>query len=566
MPIKKLTFILILLFFLFPVFLNADWVDNMIEGVDVDTGGAERISGNIVLTSPRIKMTPVIKSYQPFSINPPHLNTSPCGFDIFFGGFSGLNSDALVALSQGIISAAPAYAFNLALGQLCSECKTTMDYLSSLVAKFNNLGLNSCQALQMIGERLTREKIAKKNSLGKINGWVHALNERIKTLNDDVSKLMEKVSGDNSDYSVINEKVKILFLGRKVDGTPEDGNTYLLHNALVLLGICSDSSCSSYPSGSNKGGFAREIFNTPRDFADFLRFFTGDYNLIKDISGSGNCDRATITTCFTDWLTGSSTCGGCDPKRLMSATGIKALYNPPKVKPDPKIGLCINAAGLDFCLKRDLVEKKNTIIFGSNTFGQAISVIFKGCYNGGSYNNCPSDSLQNVIKNNFTTLIGNMGNTGSDTQGVAALDSRVVKYGLAPLYIAYRYAERSGATLPITVITKYSDMIGYIHVAGVLNMLISEGLNAIDTIQKNISSLKTRETLDKLCSGCASDILKWTSQAKYNLRSFRYWVMGDAMKYIDEVQTEIVALVKNGGVVERETNKISIDKKTNNKK
>jgi conjugative transfer pilus assembly protein TraH len=87
---------------------------------------------------------------QPFSFTPPKISAGCGGIDIAMGGFSYLNFDALVQKLQKILQAAPAMAFDLALGVLCEQCKTIMHDLEQFSNMINSLNMDSCKATKAI--------------------------------------------------------------------------------------------------------------------------------------------------------------------------------------------------------------------------------------------------------------------------------------------------------------------------------------------------------------------------------------------------------------------------------
>jgi conjugative transfer pilus assembly protein TraH len=96
----------------YPAPARAGWLDEMTMTstpamVDVSRG-AFVWGGN---TSLRIPST----SVRPFHAQLPSIRAGCGGIDAFWGGFSMFDPDMLVQYAQNVLSAAPAYAFNLAL-------------------------------------------------------------------------------------------------------------------------------------------------------------------------------------------------------------------------------------------------------------------------------------------------------------------------------------------------------------------------------------------------------------------------------------------------------------------
>lgn len=69
---------------------------------------------------------------------------------MFWGAFSYLNPEYLVQAFQNIMSAAPAYAFKLALQQLCDPCDDVMSALQQMAQAINNIALDECGSAQAL--------------------------------------------------------------------------------------------------------------------------------------------------------------------------------------------------------------------------------------------------------------------------------------------------------------------------------------------------------------------------------------------------------------------------------
>jgi len=85
-----------------------------------------------------------------FNVQPPRISAGCGGIDTFWGGFSFLNPEYLVQAFQNIMAAAPAYAFDLALSSLCSQCKNVKDSLQAMANALNNAALDECGAAQSL--------------------------------------------------------------------------------------------------------------------------------------------------------------------------------------------------------------------------------------------------------------------------------------------------------------------------------------------------------------------------------------------------------------------------------
>lgn len=85
---------------------------------------------------------------QPFNVRAPSISAGCGGIDMIFGGFSYLNFEFIVEKLKKIASAAPAFAFNIALSTLCKDCQTIMSELEKIANAINSMNFDTCQIAQ----------------------------------------------------------------------------------------------------------------------------------------------------------------------------------------------------------------------------------------------------------------------------------------------------------------------------------------------------------------------------------------------------------------------------------
>lgn len=94
---------------------------------------------------------PLGETIQPFSVTLPALQNNSCGsINAMMGGFSYLNFQYLVQKLQGIIQAAPALAFEIAIKVLSEKLGGVMNGLEQITDAINGLNFNSCTAMNGI--------------------------------------------------------------------------------------------------------------------------------------------------------------------------------------------------------------------------------------------------------------------------------------------------------------------------------------------------------------------------------------------------------------------------------
>jgi len=78
------------------------------------------------------------------SVSPPRIKTGCGGIDVFGGGFSYLDPEFLVEKFERMIQAAPAFAFDLAMQELCKPCVTAMQAFEDITDQLNSIQVNDC--------------------------------------------------------------------------------------------------------------------------------------------------------------------------------------------------------------------------------------------------------------------------------------------------------------------------------------------------------------------------------------------------------------------------------------
>jgi conjugative transfer pilus assembly protein TraH len=85
-------------------------------------------------------------SDHPLTISTPRMKMGCGGIDLFMGGMSFMNIQYLVQKLQGIMTAAPAAAFDIALKTLAPQVAATLKELEALADRLNQLQLDDCKA------------------------------------------------------------------------------------------------------------------------------------------------------------------------------------------------------------------------------------------------------------------------------------------------------------------------------------------------------------------------------------------------------------------------------------
>lgn len=87
-----------------------------------------------------------VANIQPFNVQLPGFKIGCGGIDAWFGGFSHISSDQLVAAMRQIGSSIGSYAFMLAMESISPEIYNVVNELQAIAQKINDLNINTCEA------------------------------------------------------------------------------------------------------------------------------------------------------------------------------------------------------------------------------------------------------------------------------------------------------------------------------------------------------------------------------------------------------------------------------------
>lgn len=157
-------------------FTSLGYDNNVTPGTAYQGQAAGYYSGGSVLLRDRVK------NLQLIYIDPPTLRNGCGGIDLFGGGFSFVNAQAITEFFQKIMSNAGGYMFNLALETAVPEIAHAMQYIQKIAQEINANNFNSCEMAEtLVGGmwprvKATQQHICKDlgNSRNLFSDWAEA--------------------------------------------------------------------------------------------------------------------------------------------------------------------------------------------------------------------------------------------------------------------------------------------------------------------------------------------------------------------------------------------------------
>jgi len=129
---------------------HADWFSNLTDKIQTNSPtsweGQKRgyFTGGGMSYRLKTSKTPLL------SIQAPRIQAGCGGVDAFWGGFGYMSPEYLVQAFQNVMTAAPAYAFKLALQNLCDPCDDAMTSIQQMAQAINNIAMDECSASQAL--------------------------------------------------------------------------------------------------------------------------------------------------------------------------------------------------------------------------------------------------------------------------------------------------------------------------------------------------------------------------------------------------------------------------------
>jgi conjugative transfer pilus assembly protein TraH len=135
----------------------------------------------------------------PFHVEAPKLNIGCGGIDAQFGGLAYLK-DSMVKMLQNVSSVAPAFAFQLGLKVLCSQCASTLQELQAIADQINAMAQDTCK-LSKAAAGWAANQMGLDGKKGEFDGYVTKANDYLSGVSvdlDNFNKKLNSFAGDNS--------------------------------------------------------------------------------------------------------------------------------------------------------------------------------------------------------------------------------------------------------------------------------------------------------------------------------------------------------------------------------
>jgi hypothetical protein len=219
------------------------------------------------------------QTVRPFAVRVPRFQGGCGGIDMFWGGFSMLDPDYLVQFGQSVLSAAPAYAFELALRKFCIPCANVMDGAMAMAHDLNNMSLDSCAVAQGMvegGGRVLGMDISERATTGASSGsagnWYTEFKGGLSDYLPDVGTWFNR---NVAAHSIDRMARDLMFPGR-------DEHSVIMWETLKERILAPTNGVTISPSFSAASGF----FPTAEDYVAFLRLLSGDFFFHRGRTGT----------------------------------------------------------------------------------------------------------------------------------------------------------------------------------------------------------------------------------------------------------------------------------------
>ncbi len=127
---------------------HADWFSSLTDRIQTNNPAAWEGQQRGYFTGGGVSYRAQTNTVPLVNLQAPRIQAGCGGIDAFWGGFGYLNADYLVQALQNVMTAAPAYAFKLALQNLCDPCDDVMTSIQQMAQALNNIALDECGTAQ----------------------------------------------------------------------------------------------------------------------------------------------------------------------------------------------------------------------------------------------------------------------------------------------------------------------------------------------------------------------------------------------------------------------------------
>ncbi|QTA78483.1 Putative Type IV secretion system protein TraH [Desulfonema limicola] len=521
-------FLLAFIILVMPVRAGAGWLDDMTVS---STPSMSDVSRGVFVWGGNTSLKIPSSTVRPFHVKMPSIRAGCGGIDAFWGGFSMLDPDMLVQYAQNILSAAPSYAFNLALQTVCENCQAIMTSLNDIANNLNGISMDSCagaQKLANFGEPLINSMNTDKTTIGEATGrasdW---LKERAKNVSDFSASVNDFFNDQN-----IADKLDPLSRHLAVPDAPNRVLSFWVTVIAENVAV-SGSNFSSWQPGFEA---AQGFFSSPAQLIEYFRSVSGDFMYRRGSDGTPG--PSLLAGTLSSDNEGDATTPADKPGTQViardatyhtdleiSPTGVATIKNPLDsiARFNNMIGTSLNSMTPD-----DNYTTQTQTSGGWSGFpdpGKTITCNRESIISlqppVGGYSS-PLAYFQNDLQNIMSNLDASTGNSGATTN----LNSYML-YQEFPVYVFTNkiglLSQEYPGIIPevvenLAVIGTYSYITARLnHVLGYGSQLLSRSLHAIHQLKdKEYPHAQELETWIKDAQHSISQEQKWMKTAMYD--------------------------------------------------
>jgi conjugative transfer pilus assembly protein TraH len=189
----------------------------------------------------------------PISINPPSINSSCNGIDMYLGSFSMISGDQLVGLAKNIGSQALVYGFHLGLKTYAPLIETTLKDFRNVAMSLNQMGVGNCHTVKAAFAAALPQNSAMYESVCREMAQESGvdLGGQRKKCRDYQSQKVSIAEKQRNDPEALLDNYNLFIKAARAIGIPKDLHASLM--SMVGTIVIKDGVGRAYPSMADSG-------------------------------------------------------------------------------------------------------------------------------------------------------------------------------------------------------------------------------------------------------------------------------------------------------------------------